>query len=710
MDCSRCSQINKLMKNIGLLCLLLLAFPSYAAAQSFTFVEFNIAFILGLSLPVIMLSMLLSKVVPNRWGYLTLLMLSFIGFLFSLNQAQDVHIPLVLSFAIISIAIIYLWPLADGKVNAEFDIRQIDSAFNAILVSVAIYLALTWLVPSVDAYIGWLVTCSLIMVIGAIQIILIARVGDSSIYRLVGQWLIVGSFVCIMYFWLNAQLSTTWVITSSVGMFLAVLINGHWNLVYKIYLKLIDNELKDDSTFSAEDVFAFTHDPATNLPSYQQAMIRFEQLVKQDSSKRYAVIVIKPVNFEHVNHVLGHQNSDILLLQLAYCLQQQVSDIDSLMNFDFSRVPTRLARLQSLHFLVVMDVTNSHHPEKSLVEDICLQLSNAVPEAMSFKSFTLNFQIACGIAFTGEHGRTVAEVVAHAEDAVLHAEKQQQLFTYFNAQTSLYTERQLVKMERLKQDIISDALYWYVHPNIDLTTHQIRGFSLQTQWLLAGEERIEISDFIEIAEQSGEVHLLAKHMIKRAFKLLFELRKVGIYQPITINLASQEMLEPDIADYIEEQINTYNISAKYLVIELTEPIMVIACDRAKNMIDQLRALEVGISIDDFTGSYESLRYIRKLSIDQVKINCERLSNTNGAAAEKAIVNSLINLARTMKLPFIGSEINTKDISGIYRSMGGNVVEGKMITSGIAINDLDNWVERWFIEYPSARTNDSSIDI
>jgi EAL domain-containing protein (putative c-di-GMP-specific phosphodiesterase class I)/GGDEF domain-containing protein len=683
--------------------LLMTSFPAFSESRMYSIIEFNIAFVLGLSLPILLLAVLIRKSVPNQWYYFACIMLSVLGFLYSLVHLAQWQEPVLLSFASITLTLIYIWPLStalsDNESISDNIIEYFHLSVKVIIAVGIIYILSVWFFTELDAYVGWLVSSGFILLCAASFTIIQSRFQGADIYRHVGQWLVTGAFVCTMFFWLNAQVELIWLMASYTLLFLAALINGNWRLVNQIMNALNHKKEHESNGANSSVLQSFANDPSTNLPSYQQALIRFEQLYKQNTTKRYAVVVIKPINFERVNQILGHQNSDILLLQLAYCLQKQAQDNDHLITFDFSNQASRLARLQSLDFLAVIDVSDSHYPEKVLVEDLCRQLSDAVPEAMSFKSFSLNFELACGIAFTGEHGQSVQEVIAHAGDAMLCAENEQELFKYYDAKGSLYTEQQLFKMERLKQDIENNLLHWIVQPLVEQRNKKLSGFSLQVEWRHVGDAYLPLDDFLALAENSGELYTLSKNMVKNAFKLLFELKKINVFQPVSISFPSTELLEPDLVDYIESQIKQYNIAGKYLMIELTEPVMVVACDRAKSMIDQLRMLEVQISIDDFTGSYESLRYIRKLAVDQVTINCNRLAESEDNTAERAIVNSLINLSRTMKLPFVGSHVDTQDILSIYEVMGGNVIQGQTISCGIPINALPDWIEQWSRKYP-----------
>lgn len=473
---------------------------------------------------------------------------------------------------------------------------------------------------------------------------------------------------------------------------------------WKLIRKFGDQNTESSSVQEApsEDVIDYPYDFATNLPIAQHALKQFDHALKATKSSQLVAIVFKPVNFQQVNTILGHHNSDILLLQLAFCLQKNTEKNSNLLNFGNSSKTVKLARLHGLDFLVVFDLSNTKHDTKIVIDDLCQQLAKAVPDAMSFKSFSLNFELAFGVAISGEHGNSVEEIVSHATDALLKGVVDGQAIQYFDNSSILYTEQQLRLMERLRQDILSEDLRWYLQPQVNIKNNTIIGFELKVHWYESEEKPLELLDFIDLAEHSGEVYLLTKQMFKQAFKTLFSLHKLGVYQRVSVNISSKNLLEPELVDYIEQQMKNYNIAGKYLMIELNEQVMLSACQRAKNIIDQLKSLDITIAIDNFSGSYESLRYLRKMAIHQVKINCQELGDSEDNRADKAIINALITLTRSMKLPLVGTNINKHETANSYIAMGGSLVQGDIINRGIVLAEIEIWLKKWFSQHPEAK--------
>lgn len=497
--------------------------------------------------------------------------------------------------------------------------------------------------------------------------------------------------------------SSTVTVTTLQAFFLGVALPIFLYLFW--YLTLRKNTSTKSPTLSPEELYNYTHDRTTHLPTAQHALKQFEQALKSNKDSRMAAVVFKPINFRQVNTVLGHHNSDILLLQLAYCLQKNLTDNQNLLSFDNNPEPVRIARLQGLDFLVVFDLSTTSHEANYVIDDLCLQLAKAVPEAMSFKSFSLNFELAFGVTLSdgyGHHDNSVNEIVSHATDALLMAESKEQTIAYFDHSAVIYTEQQLALMESLRKDILDKNLRWYLQPQVNVENNSIIGFELKVHWSHSEGDALELTDFIDLAEHSGEVYRLTTQMFKEAFKALFTLHKMGVYQRVSVSLSSKNLLEPDLVDFVARQMENFNISGKYLMIELDEQVMLSACQRAKATIDQLKSLDVAISIANFSGSYESLRYLRKMAIHQVKINCQQLDSNEQNRADKAIINALITLTRSMKLPLVGTNIDRHESVQDYIAMGGSLVQGSIISQGIEPDELDIWLKKWFEQHPETK--------
>jgi diguanylate cyclase len=676
---------------LAIFCLYFLPHSVIAATQlenlpTYSFAEFNVAFILGLSLPLLIIMALLKPIAMVKWRYPALLTLSLLFQFYAFSSLSQWQTSTLLVSASIFVLTTFLW-LQNGLSSHVFT----KTLAWLMVVTCFSFISAVVLIREVDVFQLWLAFLGIIFIATAVTV---HKAQHNTTLRIIVLCCALTCYGVALYLWLNVQASIVWVIALSVLSYLFAVVNGCWGVVDAINNKLHDLKAELERESGNDLVTAVTLDPITNLPSYQQSLLSLKRAFKVKPESKFVAIVFKPLNFYQVNKVLGHQNSDILLLQLAFNLQQCVSEDNLLVNFNDNVTPVRISRLQGLDFLIVLDASLSNHPVKIIVEDICQKLVKAVPQAMSFKSFSLNFELAFGAAISDSNKQDIEQLIAQASDALLSGQSNNEMLCYFNPQTAIYTERQLAKMEKLKQDIIHERIVWLAQPQVSLIDKQLKGFELSIEWQGSDGVRLTPNEFNEIAEFSGEIYQLTKQMIRQAFTLLSIMHQSGIKESVSVNLSSKDLLETELTDYIEQQAKKNGIPLDYLVIELSEQVLLDSAFRARMMVDQLKALGIKISIDNFSGSYESLRYLRRTAIQQVKIDCALLNNEQNSQSEKTIVNALINLIRKMDIPIIAIGINNRDIEKSYLAIGGNIAQGNSIHQGIKVDDASMWITKW----------------
>lgn len=457
----------------------------------------------------------------------------------------------------------------------------------------------------------------------------------------------------------------------------------------------VSNASHDDSVLSTSQKLHL--DPVTQLPNYPTAL---SVLTKIEQSESLVAVVLKPVNFADINKTLGHQNADLLLLELMYNLSKTLESNEHLIEFGNNGKKHRLARLQGVDFLFVVDSTTSHHPVETIVEDICNQILQAVPKAMSFRNFSLHFELAFGIAIARDLSSKVEEVVAYAGDAVIEAKSQNNKLQYFNKNKVVYSEIQLQKMAQLKTDILEQKIQWFAQPQTYLSSGELIGIEISNRWLDQESQIIDKVEFHRIAKNSGEIYHLTRLMIEQTFKLLFDIHsQFKLYIPATINITSEELLEVELLEFIESQSENFNIPLSYIVIGLNESLLLSDSIKAKFVIDKMRSMGIKVAIDEFSGSYESLRYLRRLSVHQVKVDCTSLGDPVDKNNDRTIVNALINLTRKMELPIMATHIDSEEIKSTYIATGSSMGQGSVINPPISIETFKDWLKHWVIKYP-----------
>lgn len=659
--------------------------------------EYNFAFVLGMIIPVLLVLALLKPLTHIRLRYSFTLSATLLAQLYALEHFHDNKISVLLVSAAAFVSAILLVTLVEKLVVKKKFYFALSSIIVFIVFSSAI---LFFSLPNSEQL--WLGFILLNLFIAAAGFFVLTKTSDIHVGRELLIWILVLLYSAAVYFLLTVEVAESWLVNwfviNAIAIYLMFVANYCLNVARERALQL-NSEAEQSSQLHQLSVENNSHfDPITNLPNYQQSLQCLRNYNNQDPSS-LAIIVFKPINFAQVNKVLGHHNSDILLLQLAYSIQKSIADNDLLVNFNQPQSPVRIARLQGLDFVVALDGNASHHPIKILVEQLCQQLADAVPHALSFKSFSLNFNLKFGVAFVDQHQNDLEQTIAFAGDALLESEHNHQTIWYFNQESAIYTEQKLLIMEKLKQDIIDDKLSWLLQPQISLNESRLIGFELLTDWRSTNGNSLDIKEFVEIAEYSGEMYRLTRQIIEKACQLIAILHRENFYIQVNVNLSSKDVLEHDLIEFIEQVAEKHHTALRYLVIELDETLLFKAADKTKLIIDQLKSIGVQVAINNFSGSYEALKYLRRLAIDQVKVDCSQLVGASHAGqSEKTIISALINLIRKMKIPLVASGINNSEIKNTYVDIGGDIGQGNLITNGIKLEEAKTWAAQWLKEH------------
>ena len=684
---------NKVIKLF--LCLIACLLPQISYANNgFSFIEYNLAFILGLSLPVIIITFALKHKFINAWYYPAILTTSLLFLLTSINRTEDDFSNLAYMASASFIAFLSLLPRTIFLTTKK-NIKSVLTCNLIILLTTVILLMLTWFNINISQHILWASFTIIIMLVSFVRLTIINQLKKRDNFRFSFLWLLIIGLTVIIFVlpaWQYSQMTT--VILASIT-YVFAMINFSWLITFNIR-DLIKDETTLEVAPQLTELQNLAKDAVTDLPSQSKVISTLRKLPQQENTD-YAIVVFKPINFNKMNTTLGHQNTDLLLLQLAYSLKKQTENNNTLINFDSEKSPVRIARLPSLQFLVILKVTDIQHETKLYIDELIQQLSASVPKAMSFKSISLNFELTFGVNLYQQNNININEEISFACDALMSAEQQQNKLVIYNHQKNHFSEENLLEMGKLHKAIEDNVLQWQLQPQINIHTKAVTALSLSAFWHKE-KQKLSLREFIDTAENSGEIFVLIKQMIKQACQLASKLSAQNIKVPISLDFASHLVIDDTVIQFISQQLVENKVNPKYLLIEVPEPVFLQEKDRSQRLIDQLKNLQIGIVIDNFSGNYDILKYLRKLSLSQVKIDCGLLSLQEERQSEKAIINALVNLTQIMHIPTVGTNINNAGSKEVFNDIGGSLAQGNIISPMININDIIPWLRDWLEQY------------
>jgi c-di-GMP phosphodiesterase Gmr len=384
-------------------------------------------------------------------------------------------------------------------------------------------------------------------------------------------------------------------------------------------------------------------------------------LAKSGNASSYAIILVDLARFSRVNESVGAMAGDELIITVARRLYSR------------TRSTEILCRLGGNEFAIFVHLTGA----ETCVETIAKRMADVFTEPCQLSN--LEIQIECAVAAAvGEVGNDdPMDTLRHAQIALKRAKTSKTFELY--APGGVDNVRRRFSMETdLRRALQRGELELHYQPLVDLGTGTLSGFEALARWQHADLGAISPIDFIPVAEESGLIVPLGRWALEEAAKTIsaWDKRLAGVPDfKISVNMSAVQMQRDDVVDAVSAALTGADISGDRLTLELTESAFINDPDGAKKLLDALKALDTNLAMDDFGTGYSNLAYLQQLPIDVLKIDRSFVSGMMVDKDKRAIVRTVLSLARALGMKTTAEGIETEEISEVLRRLGCSVGQG-----------------------------------
>lgn len=436
-------------------------------------------------------------------------------------------------------------------------------------------------------------------------------------------------------------------------------------------------------------------DPLTKLPNRNQFQISLENFIAvyKQTKTPFALFLIDLDRFKGVNDTLGHHVGDELLKAVSLRLNNVLRDDDVVCQLDpelISQFDNGLvARLGGDEFSAILTGINS--VEDSTV--VARKLILAMEKAFIVKEHNLTIGLSIGIAMYPTHGKDMHALVSHADIAMYDAKNRKCGFSIYDAtqdQNSLHT----LKLEQdLFVSIKKNEMELYYQPKISITDGTISGAEALIRWQHPDKGLVSPDKFIQIAEQSGFIQPLTEWVLNKALEDCSNLMSLNKHLNISVNLSALNLRDERIASVIVSMLKKWSVPAELLTLELTESAIMDDPDFAIKILTELDTMGVSLSIDDFGTGHSSLAYIKKLPVDELKIDKSFISNITSDSDNEAIVRAVLVLGHHMKLSVVAEGIEDEATLAKMKELGCDIAQGYYFAKPMPFEEFVTWLEQ-----------------
>lgn len=260
-------------------------------------------------------------------------------------------------------------------------------------------------------------------------------------------------------------------------------------------------------------------------------------------------------------------------------------------------------------------------------------------------------------------------------------------YQFYSSAMNTKSYQRLQLEAELRHAIAQEKLVLYYQPKVDIQSGHIVGLEALVRWPQTDGTVMLPDNFISLAEESGLILPLGDWAIKEGCAQLARWQAQGIEIHLSVNLSPSQFHSPNLVQIVRNYLQDYQVDAKYLTLELTESLVMDHAERAVDTLRQLVDLGLKFSMDDFGTGYSSLSYLKRLPLDELKIDRSFITDLPNKSEDQALVSAMIYLAHEFKLKVVAEGVETQAQLDLLAKMGCDEYQGYLFSQPVNAVDV-----------------------
>jgi diguanylate cyclase (GGDEF)-like protein len=424
-------------------------------------------------------------------------------------------------------------------------------------------------------------------------------------------------------------------------------------------------------------------DTLTNLPNRAQFLLLLNDALAESRKRDEPVFVLMMDldRFKHVNDVMGHSFGDALLRQVAGRLQLLLANRHQL--------SAQVARLGGDEFAVLLPGADLEQARR-----VAAEVLQTLETPLSLEDQMVDIGAGLGIAGFPQHGDDGESLLSMAEVAMYAAKQRNDGAVVYDAAMDKSSEKSLSLLTELRNAIDRNEFRLHVQPKIMLDTGKVVGMESLVRWVHPERGNVFPDEFIPFAEQTGFIRVLTRWVLEQSALLCQQLAAKGIHLKVSVNLSTRDLLDQDLPVKFADILARHKLGPASFCLEITESAIMDDPVRAQLTLERLHAMGVDLSIDDFGTGYSSLAYLKRLPVNELKIDKSFVLNMENDIGDSKIVRSTIDLGHNMGLRVVAEGIESEAVWRLLARMGCDQGQGYFMSRPIPGDQLVAWLEKW----------------
>ncbi len=420
------------------------------------------------------------------------------------------------------------------------------------------------------------------------------------------------------------------------------------------------------------------HDALTGLPNRTQFQRRLGSAlddVRAGRTPGAGVLILDLDHFKEVNDTLGHQQGDLLLVEVAARLTTAVGCSGT------------VARLGGDEFAILVPDTG----EEDRVLRLGRRVLRALEQPVALDGLEVEIGGSMGVALAPAHALDPAALLKRADMAMYDAKTSSRGLRVYEAELDTNNPRRLTLVSELRSALQNGGIEVHVQPQARLSDGQVVRTEALARWHHSELGPVSPEEFIPVAERSGLIGPLTSFVLNASLASCAQWLASGQDVGVAVNLSTRSLQDADLFEEVERLLRRHGVPASRLTLEVTEGSVMADPPRAVALLHRLRDLGVRLSVDDFGTGYSSLSYLKRLPVQEVKIDRSFITSLREGSEDVAIVRAIVDLGRHLGLEVIAEGIEDQATWDLLTSMGCDLVQGWHLGRPMPTAELLPWL-------------------
>jgi diguanylate cyclase (GGDEF)-like protein len=382
--------------------------------------------------------------------------------------------------------------------------------------------------------------------------------------------------------------------------------------------------------------------------------------------------------FKYVNDTLGHHIGDLLLVEVSRRLQASLL-----------RESDTVARLGGDEFAVLLPSDDA-----DTAQHVARRMMYALERPITVEGQLVDVSASIGIVTCPLNGSDMHTLMRRADVAMYSAKRVNAGFAFYDVRHDTHTTERLSLMSELRQAVEQNELTLYYQPKVDLVSGSVKYVEALVRWEHSLKGLIPPDRFIPFAEQTGYIKTISRWVVDRALAQCAQWHARGIELDVSINISARDLVGAELAGTFSTLLARYRMSPRWVWVEITESAVMDDPVNALDTLERLHALGIRLSIDDFGTGYSSLSYLKRMPVEEIKIDKSFVMGMVDDKNDETIVRSTIDLAHNMGLKVVAEGVESEAVLMHLKRLKCDLAQGYHLSRPLPPAELEVWLENW----------------